>query len=316
MPLSQLIISLQIHPSKTSFIQRLMRILINSGFIATKNNINNDDNEVEYLLTDSSMLLLKNNPLSMTPFVLLSLDPVMIKPWHQLSTWLMKNDCDGDRDRMPFETEHGIILWDYASRVPKLNLLFNDVTARDAQLVSSLLLGDEKWKEVFEGLESLVDVGGGTGTMTMAIAKSFPKMSCVVFDLPHVVAGFQGNDENLKYVGGNMFEAIPPCDAILLKWILHDWNDKECMNILMKCKEAITKKGKKGKVIIIDMVVDDEDNNNKKDDEVETQLFFDMLMMVEVGGKERSKKESIHLTNDATFRHTANSGHPCPEPLK
>ncbi|MED6192732.1 hypothetical protein PIB30_012902 [Stylosanthes scabra] len=119
---------------------------------------------------------------------------------------------------MPFETEHGIMFWDYASRVPKLNLLFNDVMARDAALVSSLLLGDEKWKGMFEGLQSLVDVGGGTGTMTRAIAKSFPEMSCVVFDLPHVVAGFQGNDdENLKYVGGNMFEAIPPCDAILLK---------------------------------------------------------------------------------------------------
>ncbi|MED6192733.1 hypothetical protein PIB30_012903 [Stylosanthes scabra] len=75
MPLPQLITSLQIHPSKAFLIQRLMRILINSGFFTTKN-INNDDYEVEYFLTDSSMLLLKNNPLSMTPFVLLSLDPV------------------------------------------------------------------------------------------------------------------------------------------------------------------------------------------------------------------------------------------------
>jgi hypothetical protein len=37
-----------------------------------------------------------------------------------------------------------------------------------------------------------------------------------VFDLPHVVDGLQGS-ENLKYVGGDMFEAIPPTQSILLK---------------------------------------------------------------------------------------------------
>lgn len=37
--------------------------------------------------------------------------------------------------------------------------------------------------------------------------------------------------------------------------ILHDWNDEECVNILKKCKEAISRKDKEGKVIIIDMVV-------------------------------------------------------------
>lgn len=74
----------------------------------------------------------------------------------------------------------------------------------------------EKRKEMFNELESLVDVGGGTGTMAKAFAKSFPQMECIVFDLPHVVDGLQGS-ENLNYVGGDMFEKIPPTDAILLK---------------------------------------------------------------------------------------------------
>ncbi|MCI18344.1 trans-resveratrol di-O-methyltransferase-like, partial [Trifolium medium] len=67
-----------------------------------------------------------------------------------------------------------------------------------------------------EGLKSLVDVGGGIGTMTKVIAKSFPNTECIVFDLPHVVDGLQGNG-NIKYVGGDMFEAIPPTQSILLK---------------------------------------------------------------------------------------------------
>jgi hypothetical protein len=62
----------------------------------------------------------------------------------------------------------------------------------------------------------LVDVGGGIGSIAKVIAKSFPKIECIVFDLPHVVDGLQGS-ENLKYVGGDMFEVIPPAQSILLK---------------------------------------------------------------------------------------------------
>jgi hypothetical protein len=41
-------------------------------------------------------------------------------------------------------------------------------------------------------------------------------MDCTVFDLPHVVSDLQGS-KNLKYAGGDMFEAVPPADALLLK---------------------------------------------------------------------------------------------------
>ncbi|KAG2391467.1 Trans-resveratrol di-O-methyltransferase [Vigna angularis] len=113
--------------------------------------------------------------------------------------------------------------WDYAGCDRKVNHLFNDAMKNDARLISSLMI--EKCKGTFTGLESLVDVGGGTGTMAKAIAKSFPKMQCIVLDLPHVVAGLQGV-ENLKYFGGDMFEAIPPADVILLKGCVNMMKNK------------------------------------------------------------------------------------------
>ena len=80
--------------------------------------------------------------------------------------------------------------------------------------------------------------------------------------------------------------------------VLHDWTDEECVKILKKCKEAITSKGKEGRVIIIDIVMESE----KKDDEsVETKLFFDMWMMVLVTGKERNEKEWAKLIFSAGF---------------
>lgn len=53
--------------------------------------------------------------------------------------------------------------------------------------------------------------------MARAIAKALPQLDCTVFDLPHVVSNLQDCRKNLKYVGGDMFQAIPRADAILLK---------------------------------------------------------------------------------------------------
>ncbi|KAK1566714.1 hypothetical protein Q3G72_003283 [Acer saccharum] len=83
------------------------------------------------------------------------------------------------------------------------------------------------------------------------------------------------------------------------QWILHDWNDEECVKILKKCKEAITSNGgKTGKVIIIDMMMENKKGNEES---IETQLFFDMLMMVLATGEERDEKEWAMLFQEAGF---------------
>ena len=84
----------------------------------------------------------------------------------------------------------------------------------DPRLIANMIV--RQYKEVFEGLTSLVDVEVGIGIMPKAIAKAFPQLKCIVFDQPHVVSNLEVG-ENLEIIGGNIFEAIPPADAILLK---------------------------------------------------------------------------------------------------
>ncbi|MEI4889611.1 methyltransferase, partial [Klebsiella pneumoniae] len=120
------------------------------------------------------------------------LDPIGIKPWHFLSEWF-KND-----DITPFETAHGKILWDYQAENPNFNQVANDAMASDARLISSLVV--KECKGVFEGINSLVDVGGATGPVARAITDAFPHLSCTVLDLPHVVANLEGSG-NLSYIG-------------------------------------------------------------------------------------------------------------------
>ena len=207
MTISALVAELPITTAKAHGVYRLMRILVHSGFFAREKSAQNEQEE-GYALTNSSRLLLKDDPLSVTPFLNAMLDPILIKPWNFLGAWF-QND-----NPTPFGTAHGRAFWDYGGHEPKLNNFFNEAMASDARLVTSVLI--HKCKGVFEGLNSLVDVGGGTGTVAKTIADEFPHLQCSNFDLPHVVAGLQGT-ENLKYVGGDMFEAIPSADAVLLK---------------------------------------------------------------------------------------------------
>jgi trans-resveratrol di-O-methyltransferase len=72
--------------------------------------------------------------------------------------------------------------------------------------------------QLFQGLRSLVDVGGGIGTTVKAIAREFPELRCTVFDLPHVISNVPKN-ELFDAVGGSMFERVPAADAILMKVI-------------------------------------------------------------------------------------------------
>ncbi|CAI9754903.1 unnamed protein product [Fraxinus pennsylvanica] len=262
MTLPELVYALPMNESKSQFVSRLMRILIHSGFFINAKISENEEN-TGYWLTSASRLLLKDEPLSVTPFLLAMLDPVLTEPWHHLSEWFKS-----DQNPTPFDTKHGRMLWEYAGQEPRLNSFFNEAMASDARLVTSVLIRD--CKHVFEGLNSIVDVGGGTGTLSKIIAVA----------------------------KGDMFESIPSADAILLKWILHDWSDEDCVKILKKCKEAIQSTDKGGKIIIIDMIVDIQKEDKKA---IETQLHFDMLMMTVVTGRERNEKEWATIFNDAGF---------------
>ncbi|KAJ0007039.1 hypothetical protein Pint_29589 [Pistacia integerrima] len=131
----------------------------------------------------------------------------------------------------------------------------------DSQLVARALIEDHK--EVFKGLKSLVDVGGGTGTM---------------------------GTKNLAFHGGDMFKAIPSADAVLLK------GDEESLKILKRCREVIPSKEKGGKLIIIELAMGMEDQSEGS---MDTQLCFDMMMMCLFNTAEEWKK----LFLEAGFTH-------------
>ncbi|KAM7271782.1 hypothetical protein ACFE04_030996 [Oxalis oulophora] len=290
MTMDELLTFLPINPIKAPYVHRLMRILTHSGFLALTDN---HQGEKGYELTPPSLLLVKSNPFSQSSYLHMATGPVLTNPWQYLSTWFQNDDLNS------LYTAHGTTLYDYAKTNFKFSDVFNESMGNDTRLIFHVMI--QKCRGVFEGLSSLVDVGGANGILASSIAQEFPEIECFVFDLPHVVADHRDAD-NLKFVGGDMFQAIPSADAILLKWILHNWTDTECVKILTKCKEALSDK-KGGKVILIEMIMSSVESQGEVDENiVGIELGFDLLMMVALEGRQRSEKEWAKLFSDAGFK--------------
>lgn len=209
MTLAELVNTLQIDKSKSEYIGRLMRMLVHSEFFTKLNVSDGEETTQGYWLTGASRLLLKDAPFSLEGFVQFMLDPVMIEPWDHVTEWLSDSDHRG-----PYERAHGMLFWELCEHVPKMNNLFNNGMDSDSSLMNNVLLRD--CKHVFEGFDSLVDVGGGIGTMAKAIANAFPDMKCTVLELPHVIAGLEGT-KNLTFLAGDMLKVVPRADVALLK---------------------------------------------------------------------------------------------------
>ncbi|CAJ1833389.1 unnamed protein product [Sphenostylis stenocarpa] len=287
--LPKLVSILQVPPTKVSGVQSLMRSLAYKGFFEIVS-VHEDREEKEaYALTVTSELLVKGSDLCLAPMVEGFVDPTLSGIWSDLKKWTYEDGLT------LYDVSLGSNLWEFLDKNPACNKLFNEIMASDSQMMNMALRGCN-W--VFEGVESIVDVGGGTGITAKVISEAFPNMKCIVLERPSVVENLPETN-NLTYIGGDMFNSIPKADAVLLKLILHNWSDKDCRKILENCKESISDKGKKGKVIVIDVVI----NENEDEHELtELKLLMDVSMACLINGKERREEEWKKLFEEAGFQ--------------
>ncbi|KAG2618132.1 hypothetical protein PVAP13_3NG258198 [Panicum virgatum] len=225
---------------------------------------------------------------SVSPFLAMMLNAAFVSPFLGLGAWLQQGEQLPEQPSSLFEMAHGKKPWDLASRDPAFGSLFNDGMVADSGFIMDIVV--KECGDVFRGLTSLVDVAA------QAISKAFPSIKCSVLDLPHIVADAPAGTD-VKYIAGDMFESIPPGNAIFLKWVLHDWGDAECVKILKNCRKAIPSREEGGKVIILDMVVGAGSSDLKHK---ETQVLFDLFIMV-VNGIERNEQGWKKIIYDAGF---------------
>src|SRR5262249_61189573 len=90
----------------------------------------------------------------------------------------------------------------------------------------------------WRGDEHIVDVGGGNGSLLVALLERHPGMHGTVFDLPETVRDESAFGERCTFVAGDFFERVPPGDAYVLSTILHDWDDERAGAILRTVRAA------------------------------------------------------------------------------
>ncbi|KAE8654351.1 heterodimeric geranylgeranyl pyrophosphate synthase small subunit [Hibiscus syriacus] len=283
MPLSELTTTLRCELSR---LHRIMRFLVHYQ-VFKEEPIGQDS--MGFSLTPLSRRLIKHGEKNMVPLILLESSPTMLAPWHSLSTRVLESG-----DISPFEAANGDDIWSYTEANSGHSDLINEAMACSARVTVPAII--EGCPEVFDGVESLVDVGGGNGTALSLLVKAFPWIRGINFDLSHVVA-VAPKLNGIENVGGDMFMSIPNADAAFFMWVLHDWNDEECIKILKKSREAIPKS--KGKVIIVEAVVEED---NKSDELGFVRLMLDMVMMAHTDkGKERTLKEWSYVLRESGF---------------
>lgn len=151
----------------------------------------------------------------------------------------------------------------------------------------------------FGRFSMVVDVGGGNGSFMAALLERHPQVRGTVFDQPHVVAGARdvleaaGVHERCEVVGGNFFESVPAgADAYVLKAVLHDWEDGECLQILEQVRRACRPRSK---LLVLEWVVGPPNGDPRS-------KFSDLNMLVMPGGRERTEPEWRVLFDDGGFR--------------
>ncbi|KAH6558359.1 hypothetical protein KP509_1Z068200 [Ceratopteris richardii] len=147
----------------------------------------------------------------------------------------------------------------------------------------------------FEDLHSLVDVGGGVGVCLGMITTKYPHIKGINLDLPHVIEAAPSH-LGVQHVGGDMFVEIPEAEAMFMKWILHNWSDDHCLQILKNCHQSLPANGK---VIALDALLPDQVENSS---EAHATYHMDLVMLAfHIGGKERTKDEIKALAITAGF---------------
>ena len=153
----------------------------------------------------------------------------------------------------------------------------------------------------FQGVETLTDVGGGSGSLMVEILRACPHIKGRVAELPAMIhrigESIRANhlESRMAAVECDFFKAVPGgSDAYLLSHVLHDWPDETCRKILGNCRKAMPGQGK---LLIVEGIV-------PSGNEFSVSKLLDLEVLLMGGGKERTADEFKCLLDASGFRLT------------
>lgn len=186
--------------------------------------------------------------------------------------------------------------FEYFAQNAESGALFNDAMSNFSQNIHTATIDSYD----FSGINKIIDIGGGHGTLVASILTQNPQIHGIIFDQPSIIqeATKLLEKEKIKNrceaIGGDFFQSVPSGgDLYILSYILHDWNDECSIKILKNIRQEIKDNGK---LLVIEGVL-------PLNNESHFTKFMDLEMMVIYpNGKERTELEYRHLYEASGFQ--------------
>ena len=258
---------------------RLLRVLVGEGILV-------EGVDERFSLTDLGAQLRRDALGALVEFVG---SPSQWTPWTALTHAVRTGAC-------AFEHVHGRSLFDHLAEHPEEEALYDE--AVDAFTTAQAVALAEQ--DVLDTVGTVVDVGGGRGTLLLELLRRRPSLRGVLFERPSVVDRARlrieaaGLGSRCSFVEGDFFAALPQgADAYVLKHVLHNWDDARAEAILRRCGDALAPGGR---VLIVESLLLP---GNLRDG---ARLIDLEMLVLTGGGRERSKPEFRRLLSQAGLR--------------
>lgn len=259
---------------------RVLRALASVGVFS-------EDKERGFALTPLAQTLRTDAPGSLRAFATVELGEEHYPAWGELLHSVRTGE-------IAFDRAFGMPVWKFFEQNPQNAKTFNDAMTGFTLAVNDAVLSSYD----FSSIGTLVDVGGGHGSLIASILKANPQMRGVLFDAPPVIEGArhrikdEGIAERCEAVAGDFFDSVPRGgDAYIVKWILHDWDDEQSVTILKNCHCAMAEDGK---LLVVEAVV-------PEGSEPHFSKYMDLNMLIMTGGRERTEDEYRRLLEASGF---------------
>jgi hypothetical protein len=182
---------------------------------------------------------------------------------------------------------YGMPVFEFFKLHPEEARIFDDTMTELSTIDAPAVAG----AYAFDGIRSIVDVGGGHGLLLATILARNPEMRGTLYDAPHVVEGARNGPlkplaGRCTFASGDMFSSMPAdADAYIMKHIIHDWPDDLCVKILKACRKNVNAGGK---LLVVDNVI-------QPGNDFFPGKFLDLQMLIFPGGRERTETEFLKL---------------------
>lgn len=196
------------------------------------------------------------------------------------------SELDATLSQPAFPRTFGADFWTWLAAHPDERAAFDRAMVQGNDRRVERLAGVD-WR----GDETVIDVGGGNGSLLVELLRRHPGLRGIVFDLPETTRDEASLGDRCTFVAGDFFERVPAGDVYVLSTILHDWDDERAAAILRTIHASAPADAR---LLVIDAVV-------PPGNEPHGAKWLDLLMLALFAGRERDDAQWRALLASADF---------------